>query len=51
LTAKSEIQAMPTMDLISLVNDEVRMTKVVKTLKELRNLQRLRIATLFSQSL
>lgn len=42
---------MPIMHLITLLNDEIRMTQVVKTLKELIKLQRLRIATLFSQSL
>jgi hypothetical protein len=47
---KSEIQAIPIMHLITLLNDEIRMTQVVKTLKELRKLQRLSIATLFSQS-
>jgi len=42
---------MPTMHLITLLKDEIRMTQVVKTLKELTKLERLRIATLFSQSL
>jgi hypothetical protein len=37
---------MPTMHLIILLNDETRMTQVVKTLKALQKLQRLRIATL-----
>src|SRR4030095_13141423 len=48
--AKKRRHVIAKIRLITLLNDETRMTQLVKTLKEFKKLQRLRIATLLFNS-